>query len=119
MEPDRLIDGLRAALLRLRLSENEMKDKSKVNATKKYWKRRLFVFHSWRHCFVARMADRLDKRKVMLATVDPDGAVFDAYADHGNEQVFHEVEKAATDVFGKLLHFPLVAPQESMPRFPR
>ena len=110
MELDRLIDGLRAALLRLKLSENEMKDKSQVNAAKESWKRRLIVFHSWRHYFAARMADRLEKRKVMLATGHSDGAVFDAYADHSNEQVFHEVEKAASDVFGKLLHFPVVAP---------
>ena len=110
MEPDRLIDGLRAALLRLKVSESDMKDKSKVKAAKEYWKRRLVVFHSWRHYFAARMADRLDKRKVMLATGHSDGVVFDAYADHSNEQVFHEVEKAATDVFGKLLHFPAVPP---------
>jgi integrase len=113
MDPDRLIDGLRAALLRLKVSESEMKDKSKVKAAKEYWKRRLVVFHSWRHYFAARMADRLEKRKVMLATGHSDGAVFDAYADHSNETVFHEVERAATDVFGKLLHFPALAPQDS------
>jgi hypothetical protein len=42
------------------------------------------------------MADRLEKRKVMLATGHSHAAVFDAYADHSNEEVFHEVERAAT-----------------------
>ena len=113
IEPDRLIDGLRAALLRLRVGENAMNDKAKLDAAKDYWKRRLVVFQSWRHYFAARMADRLEKRKVMLATGHSSGAVFDAYADHSNEEVFLEVEKAASAAFGKLLHFPAAASKDS------
>ncbi len=105
MEADRLINGLQAALLRLTLSEDEMKDFSKLRPAREYWKSRRVVFHSWRHYFAARMADRLEKRKVMLATGHATGAVFDAYADHGTEETFREVEQAAQDAFGRLLQF--------------
>jgi integrase len=105
MEADRLGDGLRTALLRLTLSEEDMKDSSKLSAAIVYWKGRRVVFHSWRHYFAARMADRLEKRKVMLATGHVTGAVFDAYADHSTEETFREVEEAAQDAFGKLLQF--------------
>jgi len=105
MEADRLVKGLRAALLRLTLSEKELKDPSKLHPAIEYWKSRRVVFHSWRHYFAARIADRLEKRKVMLATGHANGAVFDAYADHGNEETYREVEEAAQDAFGKLLQF--------------
>ena len=113
MEPDRLLKGLRRALLRLKLSEKDRKDPAKVAAAWQFWQNRRVVFHSWRHYFAARMADRLEKRKVMLATGHATGAVFDAYADHSNEEVFHEVQGAAAAVFGKLLHFPMAAAPEA------
>jgi hypothetical protein len=62
------------------------------------------------------MADRLEKRKVMLATGHATGAVFDAYADHGTEEIFREVEQAAQDAFGRLLQFSgRLAIQDSVP----
>jgi hypothetical protein len=48
-----------------------MKDSSKLQAAHDYWRSRRVVFHSWRHYFAARMADRLEKRKVMLAGARP------------------------------------------------
>ena len=105
MEADRLINGLQFALLRLTLSGEELEDSSKRAAAIEYWKSRRVVFHSWRHYFAARMADRLEKRKVMLATGHATGAVFDAYADHSTEETFREVEQAAQDAFGRLLQF--------------
>ncbi len=106
MEADRLINGLRTAILRLTLSEKDRKDPSNLTAAIKYWKGRRVVFHSWRHYFAARMADRLEKRKVMLATGHATSAVFDAYADHATEEVLQEVEKAQEEAFGTLLKFP-------------
>ena len=105
MQPERLLRALSAALLQLRLTDEELKDPTKVQFAHQYWAGRHVVFHSWRHFFASRMADRLEKRKVMLATGHANGAVFDAYADHGNEEIFREVEKAAGEAFAKLLHF--------------
>ena len=72
--PDRPMDAhplpeeLRAALLRSGLSEDDQKDPAKVREAAEYWRSRNVVFHSWRHYFAARMADRLEARKVMSAT---------------------------------------------------
>jgi hypothetical protein len=52
----------------------------------------------------------------MLATGHATGAVFDAYADHGTEETFREVEQAAQDAFGRLLQFSgRLAIQDSVP----
>jgi len=59
------------------------------------------VFHLWRHYYAARMEDRLESRKVMLATGHANGAVFESYADHATAEVFEEVRAAATEAFGQ------------------
>jgi len=60
MEMDRLVKGLRTALLRLSLAEGEPNDLSKLELAREYWKSRHVVYHSWRHYFAAHMADRVD-----------------------------------------------------------
>ena len=44
------------------------------------------VFHSWRHYYAARMADRMDADKVSRVTGHKSRAVFDEYADHITEE---------------------------------
>jgi integrase len=105
MDAHPLLEEMKAALVRLKLSEQEMKDPQKVRKAAECWKSRRVGFHSWRHYYAARMADRLESRKVMLATGHANEAVFRAYADHGTEDVFREVRTAAADVFGRLIPF--------------
>jgi integrase len=64
-----------------------------------YWKERNIVFHSWRHFYAARMADRLEARKVMLVTGHKTRAVFDGYADHALDSDLAEVAQASEDTF--------------------
>ena len=109
MDAHPLLEEMKAALVRLKLSEEELKEPQKVQEAADYWKSRHVVFHSWRHYYAARMADRLESRKVMLATGHANEAVFRAYADHGTEEVFREVRTAAAEVFGKLIPFPPIA----------
>lgn len=101
-----LIDGLKGALVAMSLTEDERKDPAKVAESRRYWRQRAVVYHSWRHYYAARMADRLEARKVMVSTGHANGAVFQAYADHGTAEVFAEVRTAAQEAFGKLLVFP-------------
>ena len=67
--PDRPIDAhplpeeLKAALLPLGFPKTTRRIPAKVREAAEYWWSRNVVFHSWRHYFAARMADRL------LATV--------------------------------------------------
>jgi integrase len=75
-----------------------------------YWKTRKVVFHSWRHYYAARMADRLEAHKVMSATGHKNGAVFEAYAEHLSAETFDEVRAASVEAFGRLL--PFVKPAE-------
>jgi integrase len=83
-----LLDGLKAALLRLILAEEDLENAEKGEQAREYWRSRRVTVHSWRHYYAARMADRLEARKVMIATGHRNGAVFEAYADHGTEEQF-------------------------------
>ncbi len=100
-----LLDGLKDALVRMTLTEEERKIPAKVEEARRRWKGRQIVFHSWRHYYAARMADRLESRKVMLATGHANGAVFESYADHATAEVFEEVRSAATAAFAELMPF--------------
>ena len=100
-----LLDGLKDALVTMTLGEEERRISQKVEEARRWWKARSVVFHSWRHYYAARMADRLESRKVMLATGHTNGAVFESYADHARAEVFEEVRTAATEAFGKLIPF--------------
>ncbi|AEF84465.1 hypothetical protein TREPR_2062 [Treponema primitia ZAS-2] len=68
-----------------------------------YWKKRNVVFHSWRHFYAARMADKIEARKVMLATGHKTEAVFKVYADHALENDLNDVAVTTGDVFSGLL----------------
>jgi integrase len=109
MKRDELLTELKAALLRIRLTEEDHKDSQKVGEAAEYWRDRRICFHSWRHYYAARMADRLEARKVMSATGHKNGAVFEAYADHAAEKTLSEVRIVGREVFGKLLPFTPVS----------
>jgi hypothetical protein len=70
-----------------------------------YWKKRNVVYHSWRHFYSARMADKIDARKVMLATGHKTEAVFQVYADHALESDLKEVATATDSVFTQILPY--------------
>jgi len=105
MDAHLLLEEMKGALVRIRLSEEELKDPRKVREAADYWTSRRVVFHSWRHYYAARMADRLEARKVMSATGHRSDAIFHEYADHVSAEVFDQVKIASNEVFGKLLPF--------------
>jgi integrase len=75
-----------------------------IAKAKSYWKKeRNVVFHSWRHFYAARMTDRIEARKVMLATGHKTEAVFKKYSDHGLENDLIEVAETSGEIFGALL----------------
>jgi integrase len=63
------------------------------------------VFHSWRHYYAARMADRMTADQVSRVTGHKSRAVFDAYSDHITEENLEEVGRVGAEVFGNLLQF--------------
>ncbi len=105
MDAHPLPEELRTALVRMRLCEDDQKNPAKVEEAMEYWKTRKVVFHSWRHYYAARMADRLEAHKVMSATGHKNGAVFEAYAEHLSAETFDEVRTASVEAFGRLLPF--------------
>jgi integrase len=78
-------------------------NEKRIREAKEYWKKRNVVFHSWRHFYSARMADKIEARKVMLATGHKTEAVFQGYANHALENDLEEVASTAKEVFGGLL----------------
>ena len=60
------------------------------------------VFHSWRHYYAARMADRMTADQVSRVTGHKSRAVFDAYADHITSENLEEVGKVGAEVFGNI-----------------
>lgn len=69
------------------------------------WKTRNIGFHSWRHYYSSRMADRIDARRVQLATGHKSDSVFASYSEHALEADLEAVGKAAADAFGKIIPF--------------
>ena len=68
-------------------------------------KSRGIVFHSWRHFWSARMADRMEAEKLTRFTGHKTKAVFKEYADHITEENLEEVGKVGAEVFGNILQF--------------
>lgn len=99
---------LKAMLCLLRTGENPTPEQQKEALD--YWNKRNVVFHSWRHFYSARMADKLDARKVMLATGHKTEAVFRSYADHALQSHLSEVAITTGEVFGGILPEISVAP---------
>jgi integrase len=77
-----------------------------------YWKERNIVFHSWRHFYAARMTDKLEARKVMLATGHKTEAVFKKYSDHGVENDLVDVANTIDEIFGIIIPKNLLAEKE-------
>jgi integrase len=63
------------------------------------------VFHSWRHYYAARMADRMEADKLQRITGHRSKAVFEEYADHILAENLEEVGKVSSEVFGNILQF--------------
>jgi integrase len=101
MDGKLLIDGLREAI-----------DKAGAEGTAANpgakpidWKGRNIVFHSWRHFFTARMADKMTAEEVMRIAGHKTRAVFDIYQDHLTEENLEAMGRAGAEVFGKILQF--------------
>lgn len=61
------------------------------------------TFHSWRHFFSTVMADKIDERKLCLATGHKSLKILEHYAAHKNEVTLSEIEKASEDIFLPIL----------------
>jgi integrase len=84
-----LLDGLQNALAGIGIDAQE----------------RGIVFHSWRHYYAARMADRMTADQVSRITGHKSRAVFDEYANHITEENLEEVGRIGAEVFGNVLQF--------------
>lgn len=92
-------DALREMLVRLTLTADERTEPAKVKKAQSDWKERAVTFHSWRHFYSTNLADRIDKRKAMLATGLRTGVVFDVYSNHKNAETLREVSNAVRSAF--------------------
>jgi integrase len=90
-------------LPRLRVTQEEYEEFTVRKRERRYWEERKIVFHSWRHFYTSRMAENLEKEKVMLATGHKSGVVFDTYADHVSQEVLTEVAGVTRQVFHRLV----------------
>jgi integrase len=97
-----LIDGLHDAIdtLNEKLEKNNLKD-DKID-----WKERGIVFHSHRHYFAARMADKMTVDQITRITGHKSQAVFEEYADHVINENLEVMAEAAAESFEKILKFP-------------
>jgi integrase len=91
-----LLDGLKEALISIGISEEERI-------------KRNIVFHSWRHYFATRMADKLDARMVQRATGHMTASMLEHYAAHELEGSLGTLNETADEVFGKVLRFAISA----------
>jgi integrase len=101
MDNKLLIDGLRNAIKTVNAERIAMDAEAEAID----WKSRNIVFHSWRHFYAARMADRMTAEEVMRITGHKTRAVFDVYSDHITEENLEAMGKAGQEVFGKILSF--------------
>jgi integrase len=92
---------LRKMLVQLRAGEKPNPEQQAE--AEKYWKKRNVVFHSWRHFYASRMTDKLEARKVMLATGHKTESIFKVYADHALESDLSDVAMITGEVFGDLI----------------
>jgi integrase len=63
------------------------------------------VFHSWRHFYSARMADKAAAEEIMRVTGHKDKAVFDDYADHVEVENLRKMEKVTRKVMANIIPF--------------
>jgi integrase len=99
--PSAPLKELKRMLVILYAGEDPSEDK--VKEAKEYWAKRSVVFHSWRHFYASRMTDKIEARKVMLATGHKTEAVFKGYSGHALESDLMDVAVTTGEVFGGLL----------------
>jgi integrase len=63
------------------------------------------VFHSHRHFFAARLADRMTADQISRITGHKSKAVLETYMDHVIDKNLEDVGDAAVEVFGKVPPF--------------
>jgi integrase len=63
------------------------------------------VFHSHRHYYAARMADRMSAEQVSRITGHKSRAVFEEYADHIITENLEAAGAIGAEVFGNILSF--------------
>jgi integrase len=101
MDQKFLIDGLRGAIETV----NEARKKKDPAAALIDWKGRNITFHSWRHFYAARMADKMSAEAVARVTGHKSRAVFEAYADHIEAENLDLMRDAAAETFGTIINF--------------
>lgn len=109
------LKALKKMLVRMKAGEHkdEKVQMEKDEEAEKYWQKRNVVFHSWRHFYAARMADKLEARKVMLATGHKTEAVFRGYADHALENDLNEVAVTTGEVFKGIVPKKIEIPEKT------
>jgi integrase len=101
LNSDAPLKKLKKMLIVLHSGENPSDEK--IKESEDYWKKRNVVFHSWRHFYASRMTDKLEARKVMLATGHKTEAVFKDYSDHALESDLADVAVTTSEVFSGLV----------------
>jgi|GEM_PF-3082873 len=92
MDTHFLLDGLKDALAKIGISEEERA-------------RRNIVFHSWRHYFATKMRSKLDPSFVKRATGHSTDAMLEHYTEHEREEDIDTLLTAADDMFGNIIPF--------------
>ena len=98
-----IASNLNKALVKLRAGDSPSEEE--WNKASEYWRDRAITFHSWRHFYAARMADKVEARTLMLATGHKTKAVFDHYAEHALESDLAKVAGTAAEVFANIINF--------------
>ena len=73
------------------------------------YKARNIVFHSHRHFYCARLADKMTAEQIQRISGHKSRSVFESYADHVIDENLAEMGKAGEEIFGKILPFRKMA----------
>ena len=84
------------------LSEEDRNDAEKRKEALKQMKERGLSFHSWRHLFAAKVADKVDIRSVQLATGHKSQAMAEHYANHRNDEHAQRVFSVVRDIYSEI-----------------
>jgi integrase len=68
-------------------------------------KQRKICFHSHRHFYCARLADKMTAEQIQRVSGHKSKAVFEHYADHVITENILEMGRAGQEIFGKILQF--------------
>ncbi|MCF7933590.1 MAG: tyrosine-type recombinase/integrase [Spirochaetia bacterium] len=100
-----LTKGLKKVLINMRLPEGKTIDKNIRREIEEEWMERGVCFHSWRHYYAKHLADKIELRKVQLATGHKSGIMAEHYANHTGEKDFSELAGAVETAFSNILPF--------------